>query len=100
MKSAKCFKCNKILKFTNSVAMPSEFVLEERDSEDRLDIFICGCFKNTRFKINVKDYLKNKNKKNFVAKTLDANLVFINGFEKKPIKKKISLIKKTLNFFN
>ena len=43
----------------------------KRDLEDRLDVFRCGkCGIN--FKLNVRQYLKNIDKKNFVVSTFSA----------------------------
>ena len=61
-KKAKCYKCKKIV----NLKMPLE-----RDLEDRLDIFNCSnCGVN--FKLNVRQYLKNIDKKNFVVSTFSS----------------------------
>ena len=61
-KKAKCYKCKK----TVNLQLPIE-----RDLEDRLDIFKCmKCGIN--FKLNVKQYLKNLDKKNFVVSTFSS----------------------------
>ena len=66
-KKAKCYKCKK----TVSLQMPIE-----RDLEDRLDIFECiKC--GTNFKLNVRQYLKNINKKNFVVSTFSSKRKFL-----------------------
>ena len=98
MKKAKCYNCGKTLTYTlNEPAGPSEFILDEKDF-DGMAIFLCGSFKGCRFKLDMADYLKNKDKENFVAKTLDADLDFSDGFDKKPKKIKRSLFRKAKNF--
>ena len=86
MKKAKCYKCGKVLTFTQDIAGPSEFVHEERDI-DGMDIFGCGSIRGCKFKLDIKYYMKNRHKKNFIAKTVDADLDFSEGHDKKPRKK-------------
>ena len=83
---AKCYKCKKILTFTSELGMPSNFVLEGRDI-DGTDVFSCGCIRGLHFKLNLPDYIKNKGKKNFIAKTVNADLDYSNGIDKIPKKK-------------
>lgn len=97
MKKAQCYNCGKTLTYTTGIAGPSEFVKDERDT-DGFDIFICGSIKSCRFKMDMNFYIKNKNNKNFIAKTVSADLDFSNGFDK-PKKIKRSFFKKTKNFF-
>ena len=52
MKKAKCFKCDKVLKFNPGLGGHGDFVLDKRDKDD-LDIFICGCPRTIKFKIDV-----------------------------------------------
>ncbi len=96
MKKAKCYKCQKILSFTNNIGGSSEFVHDERDF-DGMDIFLCGCFRGHRFKLDMKHYLKNRNQNNFIAKTLSADLDFSDGYDKKPKKINRSIVKKVKN---
>ena len=96
MKKAKCYKCKKVLTYVSSgIAGSSSFVHDSRDI-DGADIFFCGCHRGLRFKLDMKHYLSNMNKKNFIAKTVDSDLDFSEGFDKKP-KKKIqrSIFRKT-----
>jgi len=97
MKKAKCYNCKKVLTYAQDVAGPSQFVLEERDI-DGMDIFECGSFRGCRFKIDIKYYRTNSHKKNFIAKTVDADWDFSEGHDKKP-KKKIqrSIFRKARN---
>ena len=53
MKKAKCFKCDKILKLKPGFGGHGDFVLDKRD-KDGLDIFICGCPRTLKFKIDLK----------------------------------------------
>ena len=71
MKKAKCFECNKVLKFNPGFGGHGDFVKDKRD-KDGLDIFICGCPRTIKFKIDVKHYMKNRSKGDFIAKTVDA----------------------------
>lgn len=99
MKKAKCYKCKKILKFNSEFGMHGEFVHIERD-KDGLDIFMCGCPRTLKFKIDMKHYYKNQQKKkNFTLKTVDAYLDFSDGIYKKPKKAKNAKAKKILDFF-
>ncbi len=99
MKKAKCYNCGKVLKFTQGIAGPSEFVLEQRDV-DGMDIFLCGSVRGCKFKLDVKYYMENRHKKDFIAKTVDADLDFSEGHEKMPKKKiKRSVLRKARDFF-
>ena len=98
MKNAKCYNCGKVLTYTNGIAGPSEFVHDERDI-DGMDIFLCGSIRGCRFKIDMKHYLKNRDKKNFIAKTVSADLDFSGGFDKKPKKIERSPIRKIKDIF-
>ena len=98
MKKAKCYKCKKVLTYAQKgIAGPSSFVHEERDI-DGMDIFMCGSFRGCRFKLDMKYYMANRHKKKFIARTVDADLDFSGGVDKKP-KKKIqrSIFKKARN---
>ena len=98
MKKAKCFKCNKVLKFNPGFGGHGDFVKDKRD-KDGLDIFICGCPRTLKFKVDVKHYMENRGKGNFIAKTVDAYLDYSDGIDKKPKKVKGSSVKKVLDFF-
>ena len=98
MKKAKCFKCDKVLKFNPGLGGHGDFVLDKRD-KDGLDIFICGCPRTLKFKVDVKHYMENRGKGNFIAKTVDAYLDYSDGIDKKPKKVKGSSAKKVLDFF-
>lgn len=97
LKKAQCYNCGKTLTITTGIAGPSEFVKDERDA-DGFDVFICGSIKSCRFKIDMNFYIKNKDNKNFIAKTVSADLDFSNGFDK-PKKMKRSFFKKAKHFF-
>ena len=88
MKKAKCFKCKRVLTYNPSFAGKGEFVKNKRDS-DGLDIFECGYFTcHAEFKIDMIYYSKNRNKKNFIIKTVDAKYDYNDGINK-PKKKKL-----------
>jgi len=97
MKAAKCFKCKKKITFSTGICGPKSFTRDKRDN-DGLDIFVCGCFNPTRFKIDMKDYLKNRNKKNFFLKTVPYNYDYSDGMDKNPKIKKVSPIKKIFDW--
>ena len=73
--------------------MPSEFIKDERDI-DGLDIFLCGSIRGCRFKIDMKHYMKNRHKKDFIIKTVSADNDYSAGFDKRPKKIKRSLFAK------
>jgi|TARA_B110000305_G_scaffold87927_1_gene99112 hypothetical protein len=99
MKKAKCYNCNKVLTFTKDLGFPSNFVLDERDI-DGAQIFLCGSIRGCRFKLDMKYYMANSHKKNFIAKTVDADWDFSEGFDKKPKKKiKRSIFRKAQKIF-
>ena len=88
MKKAKCFKCKRVLTYNPSFAGKGEFVKNKRDS-DGLDIFECGYFTcHAEFKIDMIYYSKNRHKKNFIIKTVDAKYDYNDGINK-PKKKKL-----------
>ena len=88
MKKARCFKCKRILKYNPEFAGKGEFVLIKKDS-DGMAIFECGhFFCHAEFKIDMVHYSKNRSKKNFIIKTIDAKYDFSEGINK-PKKKKI-----------
>lgn len=98
MKKAKCYKCKKILTYTLDIAGPSQFVRDARDV-DGVDIFLCGSARGCRFKIDMKHYFANRNKKNFIARTVDPDWDFSAGIDKKPTKKiKRSVFRKARDF--
>ena len=99
MKKAKCYNCKKVLTYAQDLGGPSEFVHDERDI-DGVDIFLCGSIRGCRFKLDMKYYMANRHKKNFIAKTVDADWDFSEGHNKKP-KKKIqrSIFRKARNIF-
>ena len=53
---------------------------------------------NVKLKKSTMRRKKKNNKKDFVAKTVDADLDFSDGFDKKPKKMKRSIFKKAKNF--
>jgi hypothetical protein len=75
MKKAKCYKCKKILTFTQDLPTPSNFIVKRKDSDGTL-IFECGCIKKLEFKMDYKYYLENRSKKNFIIKTINSDLDF------------------------
>ena len=99
MKKAKCYNCKKVLTYAQDLGGPSEFVHDERDI-DGVDIFSCGSIRGCRFKLDMKYYMANRHKKNFIAKTVDADWDFSEDHNKKP-KKKIqrSIFRKARNIF-
>ena len=91
---AKCYNCGKIKTYqSHEPAMPSEFSKDERDI-DGLDIFLCGSIRGCRFKIDMKHYMKNRHKKDFIIKTVSADNDYSAGFDKRPKKIKRSLFTK------
>ena len=99
MKKAKCYNCKKVLTYAQDLGGPSEFVHDVRDI-DGVDIFLCGSIRGCRFKLDMKYYMANRHKKNFIAKTVDADWDFSEGHNKKS-KKKIqrSIFRKARNIF-
>jgi hypothetical protein len=81
---AKCYKCKKILTLKQSSPTSSNFVAKQKS--DGTIIFECGCIKKILFKIDMGDFLlnrnkmksfiKNRNKKTSVLKTISADLDF------------------------
>ena len=100
MKLAKCFKCKKKITFSSGICGPKSFTIDKRDLNDGLDIFVCGCFNPTRFKIDIKDYLNKRNKKNFFAKTVPYNYDYSDGIDNKPKIKKVSTVKKIFDWLS
>ena len=99
MAKAKCYKCSKVLTYQEYAGGPSTWTHYERDV-DGTDVFMCGCIRGIKFKLDLVYYFKNRVKKNFVAKTVHGDTDYSKGIEKKS-KKKInrSIFRKAKDLF-